>query len=95
MFLRFWNIHGACNFIKRRLQHSFFCEYCKIFKNIFIAEYLRSIPLQACKYLLKNNNKNNRLIWEMSSKLKKADLGRSVVFIDNFDEFNVLTHFFN
>ena len=31
----------------------------------------------------------------MSSKLKKADLGRSVVFIDNFDEFNVLTHFFN
>ena len=29
-----------CNFIKKSLHHEFFCEYCKIFKNIYFEEHL-------------------------------------------------------
>ena len=31
-----------CNFIKKRLQHMFSCEYWKISKNTYLEEHLRT-----------------------------------------------------
>ena len=45
----------ACNFIKKRLQHSFFFyKYCKIFKNTYFDEHLQtaaSVILTAALYI--------------------------------------------
>ena len=30
-------------FIKKRLQHTFSCEYCEIFKNIYFEKHLRTV----------------------------------------------------
>ena len=32
----------ACNFIKKRIQQLFSCEYCEIFKNTYFEKHLRT-----------------------------------------------------
>ena len=33
----------VCNFIKKRFQQVFFCEYCKIFKKAYFEENLQTV----------------------------------------------------
>ena len=35
----------ACNFIKKRVQDGFSCEYCEVFKNTHFKEHLEQLLL--------------------------------------------------
>ena len=37
-----FRINKAALFIKKRLQHRYFCEICEIFKNTYFGERLRA-----------------------------------------------------
>ena len=77
----------ACNFIKKRVQHSclFFSKYCEIFKNSFFYRASRLLLLNIVKTENGNSTYRGQLIheWACNSCVSRHNTDKKIYIITN------------